>query len=160
MIFKIKHEHEWILRIMPFCILIIFASAFAFVYGFPEWILYPSIYGTSLLMILYPLGQAIGTSVIIEADAVTIQYIIYKRRISPCDISNPDIEAYRRNHRKKSGYTYTTYHLQMTIWLCDGKKVTLNQRVSKSDYELVKSGNQPDSEVQLYMAYTAICSIM
>ena len=145
---------------MPFCILIIFVSAFAFVSGLPEWILYPSIYGTTLLMMLYPLGEAIGTSVIVEADAVTIKYIIYKRIIPLCDISNPDIEVYRRTHRNKGGSTHTTYHLKMTIWLCDEKKVTLNQRVSKSDYELVKSGNKPDSEVPLYMAYTAICSIM
>lgn len=145
---------------MPFCILIIFVSAFAFVSGLPEWILYPSIYGTTLLMMLYPLGEAIGTTVIVEADAVTIKYILCKRRIDTTDISNLDIESYKRMRRRGGGAFYPDYRMRMTFTFSDGKKVVLTDKATKSGLALVNPEKLPDSEVPLYMAYTAICSIM
>ena len=158
--FKIRHEQKWIISALLICGLLYFLLLLSLLIGFPVWLLYVNTTAVTVLMLLYFLEQIVGTTVIVEADAVTIKYILCKRRIDTADICNLDIESYKRMRRRGGGAFYPDYRMRMTFTFSDVKKVVLTDKATKSGLALVNPEKLPDSEVPLYMAYTAICSIM
>lgn len=158
--FKIRHEQKWIITSLLICGLLYFLLLLSLLIGFPVWLLYVNTIAVTVLMLLYFLEQIVGTTVIVEADAVTIKYILCKRRIDTADISNLDIESYKRMRRRGGGAFYPDYRMRMTFTLSGGKKVVLTDKATNSGLALVNPEKLSDSEVPLYMAYTVIKSFM
>jgi len=157
MTFKIKHEKKLVMIIGLISVLLFFVLGF-FADKIPLWILKTDIAIAVVSFILYFIGQAVGTFIVIENNIVTIKYLFGRKRISVEKIRNVDIESYHRHRRGNSNYT--EYRMRMTITLSDGKEIVLSDKATKSGFTFGVPEKLPDSEVPLYMAYTVIRSLI
>ena len=168
MVFKIKHETKAVLILglvsaLLFCLLI-----FTMTLNPPTWVLLAFIAaasaGMTATVVLYFTEQIVGTSVIVEDDTVTIKGLFGKKRIDIGDISNIDIEPYKRHRHSRSTGTYTEYRMRMRISVNSGKDIVLTDGATTMNgmkgFIFAKREQMPDEDVSLYKAYTVISSMI
>lgn len=156
--FKIRHEQKWIIIAIFIALFLVFRLSFFL--GFTIWMLLVDIAVLIISMLLFFAEQIVGTSVLVEEDMITIKYLLNKRKIAVSEISNLNIESYKRMRRRGGGAFYEDYRMRMTITLYDGKRFILTDSAMKSGFALVNPEKLPDSDVPLYMAYTVINSLI
>lgn len=154
--FKIRHEQKWILNTLLISLLVFFAIVFLAVFGIPLLILYIDIAVFFLTMMLSFFEQAVGTYIIIEDSEIIIKYIIGKKHIPVNEITNLYIETYERMRRRGHGAAHPEHRMRMTISLANEDDIVLTDKATKSGFSLGNPENLPDDEVNLYMAYTVI----
>lgn len=168
MIFKIKNETKAVLIFGLVSVSLFFLLIFMMALSPPSWLLLIFLMVASAAMtatvILYFAEQAVGTSISIEDDTVTIKNLFGKKRINISDISNIDIEPYIRHRHSKSSGCYTEYRMRMRINVNSGKDIVLTDSATAvtglRGFVFANREQMPDEEVSLYQAYTVISSMI
>lgn len=153
MIFKIKHEKlsTLILLIVSFIILCALSGVLA-ANDKMQWVIY--ITAVQLLVfVIFVIEQIISTFVDVEDRAITIKRLFIKKTIAYDEISDVQIERYKRMHKNHQ----VEYRMRMTIYLVNDKKVVLNDTAMAGKGLLLRSSVElPDRDVELYKVYQAI----
>lgn len=180
MSFKIKHENTAVKIISIVSIILWFQAVCGFCMicdsfdEIPVWLILPFVVILILLLAgscLYFAEQLIGTVITVEDGFVTVKHLFGKKRIAFSDISNVQIERYRRIRKKKNiltprgGYQFMEQRLRMTISVVNGKNIVL------TDTAMTATGGLPgglfstmeplpDEAVPLYNAYSLLLSYL
>ena len=180
MCFKIKHENTavkiisivsiilWFQAICLFCLIAEKADKM------PLWLTLPFA-GIMVLLTaascLYFAEQLIGTVITVEDGFVTVKHLFGTKRIAFSDISNVQIERYKRIRKKKStlsphgGYMFAEQRLRMTISVMNGKPIVLTDTAMTAQGGLPGGlfstmEPLPDESVPLYNVYTLLLSYL
>ena len=180
MSFKIKHEKTAVKIISIVSIILWFQAVCGFclisdaVDEMPPWLIVIFVVIIVLLLAgscLYFAEQLIGTVITVEDGFVTVKHLFGTKQIAFSDISNVQIERYRRIRKKKStlsphgGYQFMEERLRMTISVMNGNNIVLNDTAMTAQGGLPGGlfstmEPLPDESVPLYNAYTLLFSYL
>jgi len=162
--FKIKHETKGIIILALVSIELFFLLIVLSGLNMPLWLLWVAIAAAVLSVLLYPLEQIVGTSIIVEESSVTVKKLFGKKTIAASEIDAIGIRPYERFRRPARAAVYTEYRMQMTIALAGGDKVVLTDKATKvsgtKGFILGIRERIPDEEVELYKAYQIIRAML
>lgn len=151
--FKIRHFQSWIDIISAICVFLCFASPLLIITaGFPKWFILAVIAVMFFSIILRFAELIIGTKININDNTITINYLFHKDVISAEEISSLEEKTYYSR-------MYRSYIMEMTITLCDKRKIVLYDKAQKSGISLGLPEKLSGNDIPLYRAYVTINSM-
>lgn len=107
-------------------------------------------------MLFFSVAQLIRTVVTINDDNITIKHLFFSKTIPFSDISDVQVERYKRRHRNG----YIEQRMRMRLFLANGKKLVLNDTAMDNNgalSQLLRSSRVlPDEDVTIYKIFQAI----
>jgi hypothetical protein len=155
MIFKIKHEKLSLLigLIVLFIVLCALSGVLA-ANDKMQWVIYLTVVQL-IVFTVFVIEQIAGTFVAVEDRAITIKRLFTKKTIAYDEMSDVQIERYKRMHKNHQ----VEYRMRMKIYLANNKKVVLTDTAMEGNGLLLRSSRElPDDETELYKVYQAIMS--